>query len=340
MNFLILSKQHTLLPFARRLTIDRHEAETLIWQSGKNAKYERAYQGVIDMVAHKGDPKDWQIKLQTLKEIAKDGQAIVLANHDRACADFRDAAVLYGRVKGKELPAGHLRVGGWFTGEGWEAPHLLFVDEGIQTGGQGHPDAGGMTLMRPGPETSEWILEMLDQDRDELKSRGFKGLVQYGLDLVLNSIKLKGREAGWPQLHSHAFISELDDFGGVLGGEIPVLPKRFVVALHVSQAPWPFKSNEPPEPQLVLVDPELESQVFFHDIQADQETRSLKTAGLDGHVAVVRGAADSFELAQSLAMVATRSIQFSGIQYRLDVGNQVRQTMGVLEQQFGIISDS
>ena len=43
--------------------------------------------------------------------------------------------------------------------------------------------------------------------------------------------------------------------------------------------------------------------------------------------------------ARSLAQDASSAVQFSGIHYRLDVGSQVRQTMGVLEQQFGLLVD-
>ena len=79
------------------------------------------------------------------------------------------------------------------------------------------------------------------------------------------------------------------------------------------------------------------SRTFFHDIQADQESRALQTAGLDGWVGVTRGAADSFELAQARALEAVAGLQFPEKQFRQDVGQRVRHVLGLLEEQWGLV---
>ena len=44
MNFLVLSRQHHMLPFAKRLIGDGHDVETIIYNPGNRNKYEGAYE--------------------------------------------------------------------------------------------------------------------------------------------------------------------------------------------------------------------------------------------------------------------------------------------------------
>jgi hypothetical protein len=139
---------------------------------------------------------------------------------------------------------------------------------------------------------------------------------------------VSGMTAGWPFLHSHAFLSELEDFAGLLsapvleattdGASPPVLlPKKFVTVLPVSRPPWPtrkarFRFDLAPIEGLT---PEHMGRVFWHDVQVNPEAGKLTTAGLDGLVGVVRGAADTSQLALVRALEVALRLQLPEKQF-------------------------
>ena len=110
MNFLVLSNQHSLLPFAHRLQRDNHSVESIIYNPGNRSKYEGAYAGVIELTLHQGEKTRYK-KIEALKELATEG------NSPRAAKDFREAKTLFSTLKNQLDPIGVLRFGAWFDGE-------------------------------------------------------------------------------------------------------------------------------------------------------------------------------------------------------------------------------
>jgi len=337
MNVLVLSDRHHLLPFARKLTNEGHTVATVVFES-KKAKYERAYTGVIDLVTDSKDSSRTET-IGQLKTLAASGDTVVISDSPRASKDFSTAQTIFSRVPQDEELIGPLRLGAWFDGESFHAEHLLIFDEGTQAGGLGSPQPGAVTLAQPSTgESSEALLKLVDHQRTELQDLGFRGLAQWGLDYGLDgALSLGiGRLLGWPPLHSHAFLSELEDFGGLLSGQMPVLGSKFAVAVHVTQAPWPYHTGQPLEECPIDIPDSAQRQFFWHDIRVDQEARELRTAGLDGWVGVAHAAANSFELALSKALDAAAMLQIREKQYRTDAGSAVRRALGLLENQSGL----
>jgi len=336
-NILVLSRQHQLLPFAYRLKREGHDVNGAIYHSGSRARYEDAYTGIMELAFRRRD-KDRQRKLQALQELAQEGKIVVLANDRRAMKEFTRAQYLFGRLPAEKHPQGTVRLGAWFSGEEFQAPHLLIVDQTAAPGGLGAQADAALTMLRLPHEALETHFPQVLELRDELKSRGFRGLCQWGLTAQDQGLQLSGDSVyGWPSLHTHAFLSDLEDFGAVLGGAEPVIPQRYTMAVVVSQAPWPLLAHEALKPTEVskLSNAEM-ARVFWHDAQADQETRTMQTVGLDGQVAVVRGSGYSFELAQSRALQICHRLQFHNRQFRPDAGGEVRRSLALLESEFGL----
>lgn len=339
MNILVLSHQHTLLPFAYKLQQESHDVQTLVYKSGAHARYEGAYKGVLKLAFHKGDSGKDEI-LQAFKELAaENAQIIVITNNTSAMKDFTDARNLYGMIRTEEQPYGVLRIGAWFDGANFSAPHILIADEGVVFRGQGSRTDSAMTLVRLDSFDNR-LAELISPEADRLRVRGFKGLSQWGVSLQPDGeITLShGTISGWPSLHAHAFISVVDDFGDVLSGQPPVLRDKFTMSLAVSRPPWPERPMTYAKPTTIggLTDDQI-SQVFWHDAQADQSNRELSTAGLDGLVGVVHGSAQSFELAQGRVVRIAQTMDFQDKQFRQGAGEQVREVLAVLEETFGVV---
>ena len=333
MNFLVLSRQHHMLPFAQRLRRDGHDAEIIIYNPGNRAKYEGAYAGVLDFTVHQGE-KTRHAKLEALKELASEGAATVLTDDLRAARDFRQAESMFSTIKQDTPPTGPLRLGAWFNGEHFVAPHMLVVDEGAFPGGMGATCEAGMTLVR----INVSHLPAMEDLADDLKSRGFRGLCQWGLSVLDEGLVRDNTQLlGWPSLHTHAFISEMEDFGAILGGGEVRLPKAFVVVVRLTRPPWPYPvMHSPGQHPIGGLNDQQSGQVFWHDITVDQKTRTISTAGLDGMVGIARGSAASFELARAKALAIAQAVQFPEKQYRPDVGGNVWQAIAILEERFGI----
>jgi hypothetical protein len=309
--------------------------ETIIYNPGNRNKYEGAYGGVLEYAVEAGEKQRHQ-KLQILKDATAKGKGIVLTDDLRAARDFRHSTDIYPTLKEENLPEGPLRLGAWFDGEQFVAPHLLVVDRGLMPHGLGARCEAGLTLIR----MNFHHLEDMGGVADSLKSRGFRGLCQWGLEPTPEgALDRDGTQAlGWPDLHMHAFISELQDFGAILGGEAEVaLPQQYVVAVRLTRPPWPYPvMHSPGQHPIGGLNDQQSGSVFWHDVTVDQENRVLATAGLDGMVGIARGAAASFELAQAKALAIAAAAEFPEKQYRTDVGGNVRQTLALLEERFGV----
>ena len=325
-----------MLPIANRLKKEGHDAEVLMYHAKKGGKYEEAYAGVLDMVAHRGE-KSWAKKVAALQELAREGECIVVTDAYRASKDFHDAATLYPTFEPESVPRGSLRWGAWFDGEGFVAQHALIVDEGAWAGGLGPEVDAAMTMVRVSGNLGRG--PQIAPEADELKSRGFRGLVQWGLNASDDHLVLSGdRMLGWTALHMHCFVADQDALGDVLSGKgMASIPNPFTLSAALTQPPWPSPTqHRGKRSQIEGLTSEQMGQVFWHDVKANPEERTLETLGLDGFVGVVRASASSMELAKARVMDVSHSAQFPEKQFRPDAGSQVRDILAWLEAEVGI----
>ena len=336
-NFLIISRQHGLIPFANRLRLEGHTVDLVVWKH----RYEKAWEGSLVEKALRGS--QGEIRRDILEGYIKhceEGKATLLTDVPSLTTPFANAVIRYHHVEWDSPARGPIRLGGWFDGETLRAPHLLVLDMGAWPGGLGASVAGGCTLIAPDPAQDLGFLDVLWQPiLERLKAQDFKGLVNADLeqDPETGNVRLAGVEAGWPFLHTHCFISELEGFGELLSGGVPRLPKRFTVAIPVSIPPWPTQDARGRDPRPVegLTEPNL-GQFFWHDVVLEQDTRSIRTAGLDGLVGIARGAADTHYLARVLAVERARQLRVEEKQFRMDVSETVPQVLASLEHKFGL----
>jgi len=200
-------------------------------------------------------------------------------------------------------------------------------------------------LIRPGSDIELSLAgELWATVVEELKARDFRGLVSADVEQSLETglLHVTRWEAGWPWLHTHAWLSELENLGAVLSGTPPhhAEGSRYVVALPVTIPPWPVW---PVQSQAIAATPVVEGltkqelgKLFWHDVVVDAESQVLQGAGLDGLLGVARGSAHSFELARVQALDLANRIQVLGKQFRPDVGSSVPGVLGVLELQYGL----
>ena len=220
MKFLVISHTHSLLPFAYRLQLQGHEVKAIVVVQA----FEAAWKGKMEP-----SPRDTKGRLdpEWIKEIifAGDRYATVITDDWKIQQMFNGEGTLFGVHTQQHTVTGGLtspiRLGGWFDGEDLECPHLLVVDRGAWTGGMGPAVDSGMTMIRIDvPETQMMVEGLAHQGGhlDELKSSGFRGLVQLSLNFQTKTgqPEVDGMSAGWPFLHTHAFVSELEDFAGLL----------------------------------------------------------------------------------------------------------------------------
>jgi hypothetical protein len=331
-KFLVLSYRHYLLPFAWRLKRDGHEVQ--VAQVSSKGAYAQAWAGRFESILPPGvkvDDRD----TRAVREAVEMSSAVVLTDSTRWSEAFDGYSRLWGVSPSPEpVPAG-LVVGGWFDGSVFAAPHLIIEDVGAWTGGQGPlvPAAATLIRLRDGP-----FVELLEREADALKARSFRGLVSVGTVFTPDGTPSRvGLQAGWKFLHSHLFVSELERFAGLFDGEPASLPKRYVVGAIVSVPPWPGRPADPGFSRPILVRPReidpaiVRASTFWHDMQVEGDT--ARTVGLDGLVAVVRGAGDTLPSARVRCWIRTESIQIPERQYRADAGTTAERFLELLEAQ-------
>lgn len=343
-KFLVLSTQHWLLPIAQRLRSEGHEVDAVVWLSGKRHRYERAWEGVWPKLAVRGD-KSLNSKVQeAMPQVARESGTTVVTDSFNASRDFSGVTKLYPSLRTEERPGGPLRLGGWFDGEQLQLPHVVLADLGVWPGGLGPGGLGGLTLVRVDRDEARSLYDrLLEPIMDHLKSSGFRGLCQFGVELATGSgePRIRGAELGWPRFHTHAFVSELPETGQGLGwlldgGSGGRLPRKFVVVLPVSIPPYPLRSSLPtPEVPVEGLTEQQRSRVFWHDIRVEQGV--LKTAGLDGLVGVVRGAGDNLETARREAIQLAARFKLPEKQFRPDVAGAVPTVLAALEEELGLV---
>jgi hypothetical protein len=359
-KFLVLSHTHSLLPFAYRLQTQGAEVQPVVTV----AAFEAAWHGKMEPSPRdqKGRlDQDW---LNKVAQIAHEDESIVITDDWKLQALFREwdstrsrahkPLRIYGVHQQQHTVVGGLtsglRLGGWFDGEHLHGHHALVVDRGAWPGGMGPEIDGAMTMVRiDDPNTTNEFNRLATVWVEELKAANFRGLVQFGLNFQTEhgEPEIDGMSAGWPFLHTHAFLSELEDFSGLLTNGpgaraeegTPLLPRKFVVVLPLSRPPWPtrkarFRFDLAPVEGLT---PTQTGRVFWHDVQVDQEAGRLSTAGLDGLVGVVRGAADTSELALGRTLEVALRIHLPEKQFRSDCGRRVQLTLSELEGRYGVL---
>ena len=348
MKFLVLSHTHSLLPFAYRLQLSGAEVQPVVSVQA----FEAAWRGKMEP-----SPRDQKGRLDStwLTDLAESSKedTIVLTDDWKLQALFREAGTpnIFGVHRQQHTTmeglTGGLRFGAWFDGENLHGHHALVVDRGAWPGGMGPNIDGAMTMIRvDSPETIGEIDRLALVWREELRSGDFKGLVQFGLNFQTEhgEPEIDGMTAGWPFLHTHAFLSELEDFSNLLslgttGLATPLLPRKFVTVLPISRPPWPtrkarFRFDLAPVEGLT---PTQTGRVFWHDVQVDQDAGKLSTAGLDGLVGVVRGAADTSELALGRTLEVALRVQIPEKQFRSDCGRRVQLALSELEGRYRVL---
>lgn len=353
MKYLVLSHTHSLLPFAYRLQLSGAEVQPVVTV----AAFEAAWRGKMDP-----SPRDAKGRLDPgwLDELAKETanvNTIVLTDDWKLQEKFLAAGVLPTRLFGVSQqhhtitagPVNPIRFGGWFNGTHLTCPHAMVIDRGAWPTGMGPAIDGALTLIRVNKEETAWMLETLAMPQlEELRKTGFQGLVQFDLSFrtANGQPDVVGMVAGWPFLQTHAFLSELEDFASLLSGAItepkalpPLLPRKFVTVLPISRPPWPtrkarFRFDLAPIENLTATQM---GRVFWHDVQVVPEAARLTTAGLDGLIGVIRGAADTSELALVRALEVALRVRLPEKQFRPDCGRLVQSTLSELEGRFGVL---
>lgn len=327
MRVLVLSETHFLAPFAYRLKREGHDVEMSI----RRKRYRPAWGGRIDPPPFTLKDKPDKREASAVLELMNEHNVVVFSDTQEWNSHLVGRPNFFGihRVETNPSP---VYVGAWFTGEHFIGEHLLFVDWGLWPGGLGAMVPGGAVLIRP-QGRSHLIHEAINHISDSVKSSGFKGLVQVGINVNLESQEWVVGEwqGGWLPLHTHAFLSRLESFGDVLQGQEPQIPEKFQVVVPVSIPPYPVLSNVSSPQVLVggLEKHELKD-VFFHCILVGDN--EIKTAGTDGLVGVVRGYGHNLHLARSRAVRLATKIQLPEKQFRPDVGNLVDTQLALLEE--------
>jgi len=339
MSFLVVSHDHSLIPFAYRLKLQGHSTELVVC----SPRYEKAWEGKFDHILPASEVS--RKNLEPSLDLAKSGEVTVLSDNYKTSKMFAGVETFFGVTKVEEYdePASIVRLGGWFDGESFQNPHLLVCDVGAWPGGFGPLKLGGLTLIRLDAENHSLFHEFIAPVRDLLREKyQFQGLVQAGLsEGPSGRPEIQGVSCGWPFLQAHAFLSELEQFSSLLAKEKVELSRKIVTVVPVSIPPWPSGARPGPSAESLEVGgltPKQLSRVFWHDVQLDSVKRKVLSAGLDGLLGVTRGAADTPDLARSRSLAIALAIQVPPEkQMRPDAGSMVAQTVAEFEAKLGVV---
>lgn len=334
MEIVTVSFKHGLIPFHFRLTSQGADTYLVIWKQ----KFEHAWEGRVTP-ALRGE--DGEINAGTLGEIRKrvaSGKAALLTDVKKH--PFEEGLV-FGTLGSNRLPTSAIRAGFWLSPVGEPLGlHLLIYDNGLWPYGLGPAVPGAVTLAVL-PDEVAGLAEQVRLLATMLHEQGFSGLAQVGIDVNPETGELCfiGVEAGWPFLHTHAFVSELENFSDLISMDPKATPRftegrRFVTVVPVSVPPWPTPGRAPQQDVTGLT-PQFAAKFFWHDVQVQDGTK-LVTAGLDGLLGVARGAAHTPELARSTAIELAGRLGVREKQFRPDAGSQVPMVLAQLERQFNV----
>ena len=338
-DFLVFSDAHGLVPLAHRLRLHKAPTELII----RKKSFERAWNGKITKILRKQDGTLNDENLNVARQRVANGETYLLTDVPRL-PNFEGPGI-FGRCEFDQKPESAARAGAWFDGEFLRGHHLLVLDLGAWPGGLGPQVAGGATLIIPPLDMDMSFMDQLwEPVVGELKARGFKGLVQAGLQQSAETgeVELHGVAAGWPWLHTHAWLSELTNFDRVLTGSPPRFEQgfRYVVVLPVSVPPWPVWPVQRQALAEALPVGGLSrrdaSHWFWHDVTIDEQTGEIHSAGQDGLLGVARGSGHHLELARASALGQAVKLTAPGKQLRHDVAAQTSGVLASLELRFGL----
>jgi hypothetical protein len=253
---------------------------------------------------------------------------VVVTDSPRGAKAF-SAGVVFSKILGIQGADGPLAIGSWFDGRDFNhsLDHLIVNDWGTWPGGSGPMSLGGVTLVA----NSTILHSHLEKSVDMLRAKGFRGLVSVQAIVTENGWNLGRPDLGWPMVHSDAFISDLSSLGGLLAGKEVSLKKKYVVAIPVTIPPWPIPAKEIKAKEVVVggLDASDTKNIFFRDFKRGEEFE-IQTVGLDGFLCVVRGSADTLELARARAIGVASKIVIPEKQFRPDVGLRAGVLLGGL----------
>ncbi len=347
-KFLVASLRSELLPLVHHLRREGHEVEALVWRS----RYETAWEGEIQKLARHTDGTLMASALREQVEAAASDKLVVVTTVRRVAELFHAAKRLYATENLGDPAGDALLLGGWFDGERVQLPHLLVADWGAWTGGQGPWCLGGLTLVRLGglhakaggsiPGLPSIASGAVQAAVDRMKSTSFRGL--FHLSMVeqpeTGEMRLGGLQCGWPWLHTQAFLAELGSLSELLLGHETEIGQRFVTVLPITTPPWPNEKRSEMKSGIPIegLTPIQQGRAFWFDIRVDHEARKLRTAGLDGLLAVATGASTSTPaLSRARALELAQRIVVPEKQYRADVGASVDAALCTLEERWGVV---
>lgn len=319
-SVLVLSHHHELLPFANRLRSEGCDVQVAVWRE----RYEAAWQG-MGLKRRLLERDDQPVK--TTAEVILSGNAR---------QQFAGQQPVFGVLQSELPPVDPVRFGGWYDCEQVSHRHLLVVDRGAWQGGQGPSVDVCATLVWWDPcALVKWMEPLYEQLSSFMKQHSFRGLFQFDVVEGESGFQIGGVQLGWPRLHTHAFLAELQGFHRLLtdrGVEQPTA--TYVTALAVSIPPWPNLG------QAALNNLKLQGlsqgqvgQFFWHDVKlVDGE---LLTAGLDGFLGVAIGSSKlTPELARARAQELAWRLDVPDKQYRPDGGATVPAVLATLEERY------
>ena len=330
MGHLVISHRHELIPIANRLRTQGAETDLIVWRQ----RFERAWDGMINPTISRARGEISDETLDVCREQVASGEVSLLTNVYNLTGF---TGRVFGRLETPQLPLGQFRIGAWWD-DGLKAPHVLFYDMGAWPQGLGAWVPGCVTMMLPqGDVDLEFLEKLLEPVTTQLKAKDFRGL--FNADIIVDpntaGLAFHGFDAGWPFLHTHAFVSELENMSGLIDGAVPEFTEgiKFVTVIPVTVPPYPAdgKAREFPIEGLT---PKDIANYFWHDVTVDKEGGKLDSAGLDGFLGVARGAAWSCELARARALQRAVAMQVPEKQFRVDAAARVGEWLGVIEQEF------
>lgn len=336
-DFLVFSHRHGLVPIAHRLRSSGAPVELVI----NKRTFEGAWAGGFDKVLSHTQGSLTTENMDLVRQRVAEGLT-ALVSDTNTVKDFH-GPWSYRTLDWDERPPSGVRLGAWFDGQDLKGHHFLVLDMGAWPGGLGLQVAGGATLVHfdVGQDLSP-IQALWAQIVEQLKARDFRGLVNAGLEVGPEGVHLTGVEAGWPWLHTHAWLSALTNLRQVLAGAAPVFEPeaRYVVALPVTVPPWPIwpvqVQARAEAVQLGGLAPEDLGRWFWHDVTIDAQERVLRGAGRDGLLGVARGSGHHLEVARASALEQASRLQVPGKQLRADVAAQTPRVLSLLELHLGM----
>ena len=316
MSFLVVTHKHGLIPFAKRISAD---TDILVWRRN----YRKVWDG--EFVPIQGaEPST--LELEKIVDLIEEQKPVVLS-------DVRDYEADYPTLE----PEGDsvLRMGCWFDMDGEiHEPHMLVYDMGFKEGDRGRRIANGCTMIRLEGDARHMAKSEIEEQH--VDGRFIPGFYEVSVEPDEDmELQFTGANRGWNPLQSHAFISHLENFEGLLLGEEPKFSasSKYVCVAPITIPPWP-EHGRPAAQVDIEATPEARGQVFWHDVAVGAGERNPMSAGTDGLLGVARGAADDIHTAHGNLIRVLNEVHVPENQARTDVGAKVPYSVELVQRLF------